>query len=131
MTRGFLVDTSFIMDSGTPLLRLYGRSEDGRPFLVREHRFRPYFFIAADCAHLAPQHEPSPLKTLLGEPVVRVSGTQPAALQQLSRALEEKGARCFESGMDDFLAKPVRTEDLQSALKKFTHAAGEGLRAAA
>ncbi len=63
-----------------------------KPDLVREHRFRPYFFIAADCAHLAPQHEPSPLKTLLGEPVVRVSGTQPAALQQLSRALEEKAA---------------------------------------
>ena len=43
----------------------------------------------------------------------------------------EDRARCFESGMDDFLPKPVRIEDLQSALEKFTHAAGEGLRAAA
>ena len=43
----------------------------------------------------------------------------------------EDRARCFESGMDDFLAKPVRVEDLQAALTKFTHPAGDDLRAAA
>ena len=43
----------------------------------------------------------------------------------------EDRARCFESGMDDFLAKPVRVEDLQTALGKFTSAAGEGRRHAA
>lgn len=109
MIRGFLVDISFGLESGAPLLRLYGRSEDGRPFLVRERRFRPYFFApaaAADTRALAiatgapgPPVQPTTLRTLLGEPVVRIEGSQPAAHAQLAESLEQRGVRCFEADL--------------------------------
>lgn len=99
MLRGFLIDTSFILESGTPLLRLYGRAEDGRPFLVREHRARPYFFVPATSAAAVPQGRPTELRTLLGEPVLRVEGLQPTAHGQLAESLEQRGIRCFESDL--------------------------------
>lgn len=99
MLRGFLIDTSFVLESGMPLLRLYGRAEDGRPFLLRERRARPYFFVPAACAAAVPQARPTELRTLLGEPVLRVEGLQPAAHAQLAESLERRGVRCFESDL--------------------------------
>lgn len=99
MLRGFLIDTSFVLESGVPLLRLYGRAEDGRPFLVRERRARPYFFVPAANAAAVPQPRPTELCTLLGEPVVRVEGLQPVAHSQLAESLERRGIRCFESDL--------------------------------
>lgn len=99
MLRGFLIDISFVLESGAPLLRLYGRAEDGRPFLVRERRARPYFFVPAASAAAVPQARPTELRTLLGEPVMRVEGLQPTAHAQLAESLRLRGIRCFESDL--------------------------------
>ncbi|MFO0572917.1 MAG: DNA polymerase II [Polyangia bacterium] len=105
MIRGFLVDTSVVLEQGAPLVRLYGRSEDGRPFLVRERRFRPYFFVPAAAAaavskrDLVPPARPTVLRTLQGEPVVRIDGLQPLAHAQLAESLQHKGVPCFEADL--------------------------------
>ena len=115
MIRGFLVNTSFVLESGAPLLRLYGRSEDGRVFLVRERRARPYFFADARRADAVPHPQPSNLKTLLGEPVVRVTVPQPAAMNQLVESLEARGVRCFEADLR-FTSRYLIDHDLRGAV---------------
>ncbi len=59
----------------------------------------------------------------------RASGAPRAQITALTaNVLSEDRARCFEAGMDDFLAKPVRAEDLQRVLDE---AASTPLNAAA
>lgn len=115
MVRGFLVNTSFVLESGTPILRLYGRSEDGRVFLARERRFRPYFFVDARQSDRAPHAQPSGLRTLLGEPVARVQVAQPASMSQLVDTLEAKGVRCFEADLR-FTSRYLIDHDLRGAV---------------
>ncbi len=99
MIRGFLVNASFALESGTPTLRLYGRSEDGRAFLVRERRFRPYFFAETACKKLLPHAKPCELRTLRGEPVLRIEATTPGSMGAMVEALTDQGIRCFEADL--------------------------------
>ena len=48
-----------------------------------------------------------------------------------ANALHEDRQRCIDAGMDDYLSKPFRREDLVAALERWTGGTGEGLRQAA
>src|SRR6056297_3064865 len=43
--RGFSLQASYRIRAGVPVVHLYGRLADGRSFLVRDGRERPYFYI--------------------------------------------------------------------------------------
>ena len=51
--RGFILQPTYRVESGTPVLHLYGRLEDGRAFLVRERRLVPRFYVEAADAERA------------------------------------------------------------------------------
>ena len=42
-----------------------------------------------------------------------------------ANAMGEDRAKCLEAGMDDYLSKPVRIEDVLEALRRWTMAEGE------
>lgn len=44
--------------------------------------------------------------------------TQPRIAALTANALEEEKKRCFDAGMDDFLTKPVRMDELKKILRK-------------
>ena len=49
--RGFILQASYRIHGGVPVVHLYGRLESGATFLVRDHRRRPHFYVgAADAA---------------------------------------------------------------------------------
>ncbi len=49
--RGLILQASYRIHDGAPVVHLYGRLENGATFLVRDHRQRPHFYIgAADVA---------------------------------------------------------------------------------
>ncbi|MEO0469989.1 MAG: response regulator [Bacteroidota bacterium] len=50
---------------------------------------------------------------------------QPRIIAMTANAMAEDRARCLDAGMDDFLAKPVKTEDLDGILTKWFHFRGE------
>src|SRR5262245_64739308 len=82
---GFLLQPTYRVRDGVPVVQLYGRLDDGRPFQIEDDRFRPYFFVRAADAELLrgdPRavFAPSELRSFSGDALVRVAAPVPAAV---------------------------------------------------
>jgi DNA polymerase-2 len=100
--RGFILQPTYRVESGRPVVHLYGRLEDGRTFLVRDRREVPHFYVEADDAERARALGARPLSpagrlTLEGRPVVRVEVEVPADTPPLRRRLQRAGIACYEA----------------------------------
>jgi DNA polymerase-2 len=94
---GIILQPTYRVLDGAPIVQLFGRLADGPAFLVEDNRFRPYFFAPADGvgpirAAAGVCIEDTALRELGGDPVVRVTATVPSAVpalrDRLERALE-------------------------------------------
>jgi len=101
--RGFILQPTYRIEAGRPVLMLHGRLESGATFLVRETREVPHFFVrAADAERAralgavacrgAPER-----RTLDGEAVARVELAVPADATALRAGLAAAGIPCFEA----------------------------------
>ena len=45
MVRGFVLQPTYRLEAGRPVVCLFGRLETGETFLVRDRRTVPYFFV--------------------------------------------------------------------------------------
>ncbi|MEK7283572.1 MAG: DNA polymerase II, partial [Acidobacteriota bacterium] len=93
---------TYRMEGGRPVVHLFGRLEDGRSFLVRDRRPVPYFFVReADAATArergAARQSPAVLRTMRGDPVVRVEVDAPDQTPPLREALQRAGVPVFEA----------------------------------
>ncbi|MDJ0866473.1 MAG: DNA polymerase II [Myxococcota bacterium] len=90
---GFLLQPTYRVRDGRPVVQLFGRLEDDGAFLVEDDRFRPYFFVAAGAAERLGGREgleirPSPLRALDGREVLEVVAAVPADVPRLRDRLE-------------------------------------------
>jgi DNA polymerase-2 len=100
--RGFILQPTYRVESGVPVLHLYGRLEDGRPFLVRDRRLVPRFYVEKDDAARAREkgarrQVATDQVTLLGRPVVRVEVAEPADTPPLRDRLAKAGIPTHEA----------------------------------
>jgi DNA polymerase II len=101
--RGFILTPTYRVAAGCPEVHLYAVLEGGEPALVIDDRFRPYFFVRARDGAAARRLSggrvaPTSLRTLDGEPVVRVEAAVPRDVAELrERLLHEAGVECFEA----------------------------------
>src|SRR5439155_4417554 len=100
--QGFIIHPTYRLENGRPVVHLFGRLADGRSFLVRDRGLVPYFFVrAADAAtardHGAARQAATALKTMRGEPVVRVELDAPDRTPPLRDALVKAGLPVFEA----------------------------------
>ena len=100
--RGFILQPTYRVESGRPVVHLYGRLEDGRPFLVRDRRLVPYFYIERDDADAARRlgavrQVPADRVTLTGRPVVRVLIDSPSDTPPLRDRLATAGIATYEA----------------------------------
>ncbi|HEU4403452.1 MAG TPA: 3'-5' exonuclease, partial [Candidatus Polarisedimenticolia bacterium] len=100
--RGFILHPTYRIEAGRAVVHLYGRLESGESFLVRDTRLVPHFFIrAVDSeaarAHGAARQSPIDLRTMRGEPVVRVEVTAPPDAPPVRDALRGRGIPTYEA----------------------------------
>jgi DNA polymerase-2 len=100
--RGFVLQPSYRVEAGQPVVHLYGRLEDGRPFLVRDSRLVPHFYVEKKDAERARERGArvqvaSDRLTLTGEPVVRIEVPTPADTPPLRDRLTQAGIATYEA----------------------------------
>ena len=101
--RGFIIQASYRIVAGVPIVHLYGRLDDTRTFLVRDHRQRPHFWIAAADSERAHRHgaralmEPTLSAFPDGQPVARIDLRVPPDAPPLRDALHAAGIATYEA----------------------------------
>jgi DNA polymerase II len=99
--RGFVLESTYRIEAGAPVVLIYGKLENGKPFLVRDDRQVPFFYIrSCDATKLSDRSailDASPKNTMEGEPVMRVRVRTPADIPPLRDTLTARGIRCYEA----------------------------------
>jgi DNA polymerase-2 len=101
--RGFILQPTYRLEGGRPVVHLYGRLEDGRSFLIRDRRAVPHFYIEATDAErgrtlgAVRQVASSRMTMTAGRPVVRLEVDAPADTRPLRDALADAGIRTWEA----------------------------------
>ncbi len=101
-TRGYILQASYRIQAGAPVVHLYGRLEDGSTFLVRDHRQSPHFYIKTDAVGGASTVGPLRLTatdktTFTGERVTRIDVATPPDAPGIRDRLHEAGVETFEA----------------------------------
>ena len=103
--RGFIVDRTYRIvereGKKTALVYLFGRLDDGESFLTIT-AFKPFFYIREADLERAKKlaafgHETVQMKSMAGEPVVKVVLDIPKDVPIVRKALEESGIPCYEA----------------------------------
>ncbi len=100
--RGFILQPTYRIESGRPVVHRYGRLEEGSPFLIRDASAIPHFFIRAADAERAKSLgvaglHPTDLMTMEGEEVCRVDVALPGDTPPLRDRLKAAGVPAFEA----------------------------------
>src|SRR5258705_13738302 len=100
--RGFILEPTYGVEAGRPVVQPPGRLEDGRTFLVRDDRQTPHFYVDARHADEARGMGARPLSatdkvTLAGDAVVRVEVEAPSDVPPLRERLTRAGIACHEA----------------------------------
>src|SRR5512143_1886299 len=97
MQRGFVLQSTYRIEVGKPVVLVYGKLESGQSFLIRDARQLPYFHVRRDDAERARALgalivEGEDLrKTLRGEPAVRIAAREPREIPPLREKLAANG----------------------------------------
>lgn len=103
MHKGFILQSTYRVEAGRPVILIYGKLESGGSFLIRDTRQVPSFHIrrtdAARARDLgASLHEEEPTKvTLRGDAVVKVEVRIPQDVPLLRDRLAKHGIECYEA----------------------------------
>ena len=81
MTRGFILQPTYRIESGRPVVTIFGKLESGESFLIRDDRQVPRFYVlesdSQDARKLGGEVGPDERTSLRGEPLARVEIQKP------------------------------------------------------
>lgn len=103
MPRGFVLQPTYRIERGRPVVTIHGALEGGRPFRIEDRRARPHFWIASDDARRARALGAEPVagvdvpSSMDGRPLRRVETAIPADVPPLRDRLESAGIRTWEA----------------------------------
>ena len=102
--QGMILQTAQTTRDGRPLVRIFGRSEEGFPFLVEDDRTRPSVFVpVADLDGLGSipgvTAEVAGLRDLRQEPVARLVVEKTSDMSPLLTRLAASGVHALESDL--------------------------------
>jgi DNA polymerase II len=102
MPTGLILQPTYRLERERAVVQLFGRLDDGPPFLVEDDRFRPYLHVRTrDVARLAREPglsiEVQGLRDLEGQPVARVVVPFPRDVAVLRDRLSAAGVPAYEA----------------------------------
>ena len=100
--RGFILQPTYEIRRNRPVVQLFGRLEEGEPFLVEDTRFRPYFHAGESAERILGESRrtrvtKSTARDFAGRPVVRIEVDVPARVPDLREKLRGAGVEVFEA----------------------------------
>ena len=97
--QGFILQATYRVQHGVPVVHLFGRLHDGRTFLVRDHQQTPHFYVARQHARAvsAARVLPCTKSSLAGEPLARVEVQVPGDAPRVRDALHGQGIATYEA----------------------------------
>ena len=100
--RGFILQPTYRVEDGKPVVHLYGTLEDGRSFLVRDRRTVPHFYVERTRAEEARalgagRQAAADGVTLAGQPVVAIEVPTPSDTPPLRDRLIAAGITTYEA----------------------------------
>jgi DNA polymerase-2 len=122
MPRGFILQPTYRIEAGRPVVHLYGTLESGGSFLVRDTRQTPHFWIRAADVERARQlgaearEEAAERRTMDDEPVRRVEVATPPDVPPLRDRLVAAGVPCFEADVR-FALRHLIERGIRSAIE--------------
>ena len=99
---GTLIHPTYRVRGGGPVIQLYGRLDEGRPFLVEDDRFRPYFYVHAKHRDRVAKLDDVTLRDtelhdLAGRDLIRLELAVPGAVRPMRDRLLGMGIACLEA----------------------------------
>jgi len=96
---GFILQASYRVHQGVPVVYLFGRLNDGRTFLVTDNRVRPCFFVRDDDAKHVRRAKltPSVRRSFSGESLSRVEVGIPQDAPTVRDNLHAQGVATYEA----------------------------------
>ncbi|XOV83872.1 MAG: DNA polymerase II [bacterium] len=96
---GFILQASYRVQQGKPIIYLFGRLLDGRTFLVRDHRQTPHFYVDQTAKEVVAAHAAGVAQkyNFGGEPLLRVNVAIPADAPSLRDRLQAQGYKTYEA----------------------------------
>ncbi len=98
---GFILQASYRISAGVPVVHLFGRLDGGESFLVRDFRQTPRFFIRATDAEaasgLGAPSTSTPMRSFAGEALRQVEVGVPPDVPALRDSLHAAGLLTFEA----------------------------------
>ena len=120
---GFILNATYAVESdgGRAVVHLYGRLADGRPFLVRDRRPEPYFYLESSAAEQARglgtrNLDATDRRTLHGAPVHRVRLRRPGDAPAMRSRLHRAGIATYEADVR-FAYRYLIDRGIKSALR--------------
>ena len=119
--RGYILQPTYRIESGRPVVHLFGRLEDGQSFLIRDDRLSPSFWIRQDDSERATEAgartTPEPdRRTLQGVPLTRVDVATPSDAPPMRNRLQDRGIACYEADVR-FAMRYLMTHQIRSTLE--------------
>lgn len=98
----FILQASYRIHSGLPVVHLYGRACSGESILVRDNRPRPFFYADASALEAAQaagaaRVESTSWRNFVGEPVCRVEVAVPPDVPGVRDRLHQQGYSTYEA----------------------------------
>ena len=103
MPRGFILQSTYRIESGRPVVVLHGTLEGGGSFMIRDDRQVPHFYVHRTDAERARElganlgEDDRPRIDMQGRPVARVVLPRPQDCPPLRDRLESAGIPCHEA----------------------------------
>ena len=98
-SEGFILQATYRVHHGVPVIYLFGRLVDGRTFIVRDNRQRPHFYVAASEAAKVRggRVSASQRRAMDGTPLARVEVGVPQDAPGVRDALHRLGVATYEA----------------------------------